>query len=864
MNSLAPPPRAAILPRIAVIIPVFGHSVLVAEAVKSALEQHGAEAHVIVLVNDGCELAETHDVCAGFAALYPERIAYLRRPNGGLSAARNTGIRFALKTWPSVAAIYLLDADNRLAPAGLRRAYARLRASPGASWVYPSIDMFGLAGHYDYDGPYSPLAHTRDNICEAGSLIAREVFEAGIWFDEAMRAGYEDWDFWLQAAGRGLTGVNEPFMGFQYRRRAESMLAESSRVHAELIAYLKRKHEALFAPKGLARLEAAHAPRYAMFIADKGQVLFTTDPAGLGETVTLETMDLRFWRAQAAAHREHFPPFVVTTNSQFLQLLRRAGLLRWVFWALEQSLNGAPLAALRLSEQPGQGIEIRGTVGKVTSAALAACGMLMIPTRVLLAAIQGESPDWLASLGGTDPEPEAAVTEITLAEPGAMPAGVGGVFSLLSLASLLGQSAYAQAARAGWDWRRSELRPRQALFMFLRDALGANTACYPYPGKGHFNIGFLLPIAAFGGVEKVAYNVARELKAQGWLVHLFVLGAGKVELPPAFATLFDTVNLLPDPTAGQWSATRRYQGVNLPSWEHAQDSAAALGLLYWLDVVINCHSAAGYALMGPLRRLGITTLNHLHVMDLSPLQMPAGHPVVTLAYEHAFDRILCCSPRLARWMHGMGVPEEKLLVVRNGPGFAISEADAAAAMARRSRHSGRLRALYLGRLDRQKGLARLAEIVRQTQSKVDWRIIGRAILQDDGTALQALEGVIEPPVMSDRALLARLGWAHVLVLPSHWEGMPLVVIEAMLCGVVVLATDTGALRDVITDGVDGFLVANDANAAEAMSRVIQALEGDREWLQTVSRAAQAAGRQFAWRQTVAPLVGYLAARQGQA
>ncbi|MGH9727965.1 MAG: glycosyltransferase family 4 protein [Candidatus Acidiferrales bacterium] len=46
---------------------------------------------------------------------------------------------------------------------------------------------------------------------------------------------------------------------------------------------------------------------------------------------------------------------------------------------------------------------------------------------------------------------------------------------------------------------------------------------------------------------------------------------------------------------------------------------------------------------------------------------------------------------------------------------------------------------------------------------------------------------------------------HALILPSRYEGMPLVLVEAMLCGRPSIITDVGGVRELVRDGVNGFL-----------------------------------------------------------
>ena len=267
-------------PQIAVIIPLYQHSVLVAEAISCALNQQTEIPYKIVLVNDGCKFAESDRVCRDFAIAYPERVFYLYRPNGGLSVARNTGVDFALNTWDSIAAIYFLDADNRISPHTLERSYNTLMNDAAIGWVYPTIDMFGRnEGHdFDYRGEYSAIRHFRFNVCEAGSMIRREVLEVGCRYDESMKLGFEDWEFWWQGIAAGYRGKHLPESGFQYRKRFESMLSDSERDSQGIRAYMKRKHRKLLSPRNILDWEQEEAPRYAIFVSDTKEIRLTSDP----------------------------------------------------------------------------------------------------------------------------------------------------------------------------------------------------------------------------------------------------------------------------------------------------------------------------------------------------------------------------------------------------------------------------------------------------------------------------------------------------------------------------------------------------------------------------------------------------------
>ncbi len=74
-----------------------------------------------------------------------------------------------------------------------------------------------------------------------------------------------------------------------------------------------------------------------------------------------------------------------------------------------------------------------------------------------------------------------------------------------------------------------------------------------------------------------------------------------------------------------------------------------------------------------------------------------------------------------------------------------------------------------------------------------------------------------------------------LVMPSRYEGMPLSMVEAMLCARSVLATDVAGHSEIVDDGVTGFLA--DAPTVRSVRRALDRLWARRMDLQTMGNAA---------------------------
>jgi len=146
-------------------------------------------------------------------------------------------------------------------------------------------------------------------------------------------------------------------------------------------------------------------------------------------------------------------------------------------------------------------------------------------------------------------------------------------------------------------------------------------------------------------------------------------------------------------------------------------------------------------------------------------------------------------------------------------------------------HQGTLRALYLGYLARSKGSFDLIEAAKMTTSRhvpVTFDLVGEEMVPGDEERLKKqIEecGLSEVVTMGAVATGPRkidvLGNADIFVYPSYTEGMPIAVIEAMACGLPIVATRVGGLPDLVNDGINGLLV--EAGRVDQLANAIESL-----------------------------------------
>jgi hypothetical protein len=321
-------PRPSV--RVVVIVPVWKAARYMAGAVASALAQEAPFGVGVVIVDDGCPEPETARIGQALHDANPDRVEFLRQANAGVSAARNAGIRRAIRRWPDVEGFFFLDADNLLSPQTMAEAWQLLEEEPRLTWASPALEMFGIReGVWNVVGPHLTYHQLFANQSDTGTLTRRTVFDAGLEFDETMRKGFEDWEFFLRAGLAGFAGAGAGRCGFRYRTLPDSMLVGTQRREEEVKADIRERNADAYRAGALCRREHAEAPRFALVRCDRADALL------------LAAADLEPRRVPLAAlcAEEQPASVIVLANTEEIESLREQQLLAGVLLRLQLALH---------------------------------------------------------------------------------------------------------------------------------------------------------------------------------------------------------------------------------------------------------------------------------------------------------------------------------------------------------------------------------------------------------------------------------------------------------------------------------------------------------------------------------------------
>ena len=251
---------------------------------------------------------------------------------------------------------------------------------------------------------------------------------------------------------------------------------------------------------------------------------------------------------------------------------------------------------------------------------------------------------------------------------------------------------------------------------------------------------------------------------------------------------------------------------------------------YWRDLV--------YLFIAKM--LGARVVYQVHGGEL-PRKFFAGSPALTsfLRWTLGLPDVIVVLAQVELRAYREFVPRQEVVALPNG----IDCRPYGTVPTVRSNPTDPLQIVYIGRIAREKGLYETLQGLRLAHELgVDARLVvagsgaeePRLRRYAQALGIGARVCFVGPVFGNDKVKI--LSGADVMVLPSYSEGLPYALLESMAAGVPVIATPVGAIPDVVSDGIHGFLVP--PRDGKAIAEALAILAGDREKLSWMSRACR--------------------------
>jgi glycosyltransferase involved in cell wall biosynthesis len=227
--------------KVSVIISLYNYEQFIIETLESVKEQSLDLVDLIVV--DDCSDDNSLSVVLQWIeqnwSSFNRCIIAATRTRSNLAHGRN--ICFEIADTPYV---MVLDADNRLKPNCLECCLRHIEKT-GASFVYPTIEMFGDAPGTIGQLVYHPATLTRGNFIDAMALVSKAAWASINGYDN-IYGGWEDFDFWLKMVDLGMIASHVPGPALaEYRVHPKAMhfnITASSKYFDEMALVVQKRH----------------------------------------------------------------------------------------------------------------------------------------------------------------------------------------------------------------------------------------------------------------------------------------------------------------------------------------------------------------------------------------------------------------------------------------------------------------------------------------------------------------------------------------------------------------------------------------------------------------------------------------------
>lgn len=233
---------------VSVVVPCYDGGRFL-DGLMHSLAQQTFRDYEVVIVDDGSRDPATLRKLADLAGA----VRVIRQQNAGPSAARNAGIRAARAD-----ILFALDCDDTVEPDFLAETVPLLQASPpDVGMVFSHLRLSG-SGRGTLPRYFNRFDLLFTNTLSAGLVMRRAAWRAAGGYDEAMRDGYEDWEFSLRLARAGFRGIEVAKPLYCYHLAAASEASRSSsvdekRLYGALWRYIRARHPESYSLAGILR-----------------------------------------------------------------------------------------------------------------------------------------------------------------------------------------------------------------------------------------------------------------------------------------------------------------------------------------------------------------------------------------------------------------------------------------------------------------------------------------------------------------------------------------------------------------------------------------------------------------------------------
>lgn len=258
----------------------------------------------------------------------------------------------------------------------------------------------------------------------------------------------------------------------------------------------------------------------------------------------------------------------------------------------------------------------------------------------------------------------------------------------------------------------------------------------------------------------------------------------------------------------------------------------------------------------------ISLVHHLRCSELRPKWLKDFYRVIEKEYLNTVDGFIFNSQTTQGVVNELLVTERPSVVAyppTDRFGEAILETEIKSRATRQP-----LQILFLGNVMERKGLHTLLKAVSGQQSAVRLDVIGS--LTSDAAYAKKMQKLVTDNGLSsivtfhssldNDPLKQKLDQAHVLIVPSSYEGFGIVYLEGMGFGLPAIGTTAGAAGEIIEHGKTGYLI--EPNDSGALAAHISQLAEDRDLLTQLSLNARTRYiQQPAWTETARQIRSFL-------